>query len=90
MIYTTTGAVLVGLLFANSGEDADKMITNWNLTFFNIIFLMFTSIMTTSLSFYKNMAVIREEQKKSFFPKINIFYLIFTCLDLLVQVRAQN
>lgn len=78
-------AALLGLLFYNSGKDADKLVGNYSFVFFNVLFLFFAGAMPTILTFPVEANVFLQEHSNNWYS-IPVYYFAKILSDLPLQI----
>ncbi|KZC04862.1 ATP-binding cassette sub-family G member 4, partial [Dufourea novaeangliae] len=80
-------AVLVGMIYFRIGQDAVYVLDNFNLLFFNIMFLMFSSFSAAVTTFPLELPIITREYFNRWY-KLPSLYLANKLADLPIQFMA--
>ncbi|XP_017753254.1 PREDICTED: ATP-binding cassette sub-family G member 1-like [Eufriesea mexicana] len=80
-------ALLVGVLYFKVGQDAVYVLDNFNLLFFNIMFLMFSAFSATVTTFPSELPIIMREHFNRWY-KLHSFYLANKLADIPIQFVA--
>ncbi|CAL7935408.1 unnamed protein product [Xylocopa violacea] len=80
-------ALLVGVIYFKVGQDAVYVLDNFNLLFFNIMFLMFSAFSATVTTFPSELPVIMREHFNRWY-KLHSFYLANKLADIPIQFIA--
>lgn len=80
-------AIFVGTLFFRIGEDAHNALNNFNLLFYNAMFLMFSAFSAVLITFPLEMPILTREYFNRWF-KLRSYYLANKLADLPVQIAA--
>ncbi|XP_076385526.1 ATP-binding cassette sub-family G member 4 isoform X2 [Megachile rotundata] len=80
-------ALLVGTIYFQIGQDAVYVLDNFNLLFFNIMFLMFSAFSATVTTFPLELPIIMREHFNRWY-KLHSFYLANKLADIPIQLTA--
>lgn len=78
--------LLIGTLYFDIGNDGAKVLSNLGFLFFNMLFLMYTSMTITILSFPLEMPVLIKENFNRWYS-LRSYYTAITVSDIPFQVR---
>ncbi|CAK9797704.1 ATP-binding cassette subfamily G member 4 [Anthophora quadrimaculata] len=80
-------ALIVGTIYFKVGQDAVYVLDNFNLLFFNIMFLMFSAFSATVTTFPSELPIIMREHFNRWY-KLHSFYLANKLADIPIQFGA--
>ncbi|XP_043587162.1 ATP-binding cassette sub-family G member 1-like isoform X1 [Bombus pyrosoma] len=80
-------ALIVGVIYFKIGQDAVYVLDNFNLLFFNIMFLMFSAFSATVTTFPSELPIIMREHFNRWY-KLHSFYLANKLADIPIQFTA--
>ncbi|XP_057334859.1 ATP-binding cassette sub-family G member 4-like isoform X1 [Microplitis mediator] len=80
-------ALIVGVIYYDIGEDAAYALDNFNLIFFNLMFLMFSAFSATIITFPTAVPIATREHFNRWY-KLRSFYLANKFADLPIQIIA--
>lgn len=80
-------AIVVGMIYFKVGQDAVYVLDNFNLLFFNIMFLMFSAFSATVTTFPSELPIIMREHFNRWY-KLHSFYLANKIADFPIQFIA--
>uniref|UniRef100_A0A1B6C944 ABC transporter domain-containing protein n=1 Tax=Clastoptera arizonana TaxID=38151 RepID=A0A1B6C944_9HEMI len=75
----------IGGLFCSIGRDAANVFDNLSLLFFSLMFLMFTALSSTMMSFPSEMPIVTREYFNKWYS-LKSYYLALTMVDTPIQV----
>ncbi|XP_047369704.1 ATP-binding cassette sub-family G member 1-like isoform X2 [Vespa velutina] len=80
-------ALIVGAIFFRIGQDATYVLDNFNLLFFNLMFLMFSAFSSTLITLPLELPILMREHFNRWY-KLRSFYLANKFADFPVQFTA--
>ncbi|XP_035724544.1 ATP-binding cassette sub-family G member 1-like isoform X1 [Vespa mandarinia] len=80
-------ALIVGAIFFRIGQDATYVLDNFNLLFFNLMFLMFSAFSSTLITLPLELPILMREHFNRWY-KLRSFYLANKFADFPVQLTA--
>ncbi|KAL6263477.1 hypothetical protein P5V15_006268 [Pogonomyrmex californicus] len=78
-------ALIIGILYFRIGQDAAFVLDNFNLSYFNILFLMYSAFSPTMLMFPLELPIIVREHFNRWY-KLRSYYLANKLTDFLLQL----
>ncbi|KAL0103658.1 hypothetical protein PUN28_017729 [Cardiocondyla obscurior] len=79
--------LMVGILYFRIGQDAAYVLDNFNLLYFNIMFLVFTAFSATMIAIPLELQVLKREHFNRWY-KLRSYYLANKLTDILIQLIA--
>ncbi|BES94068.1 ABC-2 type transporter [Nesidiocoris tenuis] len=77
--------ILIGIFFWNMGGDAGRVMNNFSLMFFSALFLAFSALQSTVISFPLEVPIVRKEHFNRWYC-VSSYYLANTVADFPIQV----